>query len=135
MRPAGNVVKLVYVLALAIAAPVAAHGQSKLPDITGTWEADASQLKKIKSGPTKVIIRADSSASWGKEHVRWRWSKGNDYLLALGGEWVPYTLKVSKGRLTISGEDLPDPVVLTRVGPATARPDGVGVPPDPDTEE
>ncbi len=127
--------KLAYLLVLATAVvPAAASAQSKAPDITGTWEAAASQLKKIKSGPTKVIIRSDSSASWGKEHVRWRWAKGNDYLLALGGEWVPYTLKVSKGKMTISGEDLPDPVVLTKVGPPTPRPDSIAVPPDPDME-
>lgn len=128
--------KLAFLLVLATAVvPAALSAQSKkAPDITGTWEADASQLKKIKSGPTKVIIRADSSASWGKEHVRWRWAKGNDYLLALGGEWVPYALKVSKGKMTISGEDLPDPVVLTKVGPPTPRPDSIAVPPDPDTE-
>jgi hypothetical protein len=78
-----------------------------------------------------VVIRADSSANWGKEYVRWR-LRGDRIMIALGGEWEIYQIKVKGERLTLSGPDLPEEVTLRRVGPPTPRPDAIPVPPDPD---
>jgi hypothetical protein len=60
---------------------------------------------------------------------------GDSLALALGGEWVNYRLKVKGKRLTLSGGDLTEPVTFDLIGPPTPRPDTVGVPPDPDTEQ
>ena len=100
--------------------------------ILGTWKFDLKQGDK-KPGPRMVIVRADSSASYGTETVRWR-IIGDSLALALGGEWVNYRLKVKGKRLTLSGGDLVEPVTFDRVGPATPRPDTVAVPPDPNTD-
>lgn len=100
--------------------------------LIGTWQLTDSKIKT--NGPREVIIRDDSSASWGKEHSRWRPIKGNKIMIAVGGEWETYNYKVKGSKITISGGDLTDPVTLTRVGPATPRPNGVPVPPDPDKE-
>ena len=78
-----------------------------------------------------MIIRADSSATWGKETSRWR-LKADSIMVAIGGEWETYRLKVGKTQLTISGGDLQKPITLRRVGPPSPRPAGVAVPPDPD---
>jgi hypothetical protein len=101
------------------------------PAIVGTWKLTDEKVKT--SGPREVVIRSDSSASWGKEHSRWRILPGSQIKIAVGGEWETYKFKVKGNKLTISGGDLPDPITLTKVGPATPRPDGVPVPPDPDT--
>ena len=100
--------------------------------ILGTWKFDLKQGDK-KPGPRTVIVRADSSASYGTETVRWR-IIGDSLALALGGEWVNYRLKVKGKRLTLSGGDLTEPVNFDRIGPPTPRPDTVAVPPDPTTE-
>lgn len=102
------------------------------PGLVGTWKLTDEKIKT--SGPREVVIRPDSSASWGKEHSRWRILPGNVIKIAVGGEWETYKYKVKGNRLTISGGDLVDPVTLTRIGPATPRPDHVPVPPDPDVE-
>jgi hypothetical protein len=110
---------------------------SSSPDILGTWQAKARPAKvKGKDAIQLVVIRPDSSASYGKEIVRWRLqpAKGQ-VLLALGGEWVAYDIKVKGDQLTLSGGDLNEPVTLQRVGPPSPRPAGVKVPGDPDTEE
>jgi hypothetical protein len=101
--------------------------------ILGTWKFDLKQGNK-KTGPRTVIVRADSSASYGAETVRWR-IVGDSLALALGGEWVSYRLKVKGKRLTLSGGDLTEPVTFELVGPPTPRADTVSVPPDPDTEQ
>ncbi len=119
---------LLLALALAGGSPLAAQ---KDAPIVGTWKADLKDQNR-QDAPREVIVRADSSASWGKETVRWR-LKADSVMIALGGEWVTYKLKVDRTRLTLSGGDLAKPVTLTRVGPPTARPEGVAVPPDPDT--
>lgn len=98
--------------------------------ILGTWKFDLKQGDK-KEGPRTVIVRPDSSASYGAETVRWR-IVGDSLALALGGEWVSYRLKLKGRRLTLSGGDLTEPVTFERVGPPTVRPDTVAVPPDPD---
>jgi len=99
--------------------------------VLGTWQAELKEDRK--DAPRTVIVRADSSASYGTETVRWR-LKPDSIMLALGGEWVTYRLQIRNNRLTLSGGDLTKPVSLTRVGPPTPRPDSVAVPPDPDTE-
>ncbi len=101
------------------------------PPVLGTWQADVKEDRK--DAPRTVIVRADSSASYGTETVRWR-LKPDSIMLALGGEWVTYRLQIRNNRLTLSGGDLTKPVSLTRVGPPSARPDSIPVPPDPDTE-
>ncbi len=101
------------------------------PPVLGTWQAELKEDRK--DAPRIVIVRPDSSASYGTETVRWR-PKPDSIMLALGGEWVTYRLQIKGSRLTLSGGDLTKPVSLTRVGPPTARPDSVPVPPDPDME-
>jgi hypothetical protein len=98
--------------------------------ILGTWKAELRD-KERKDAPREVVVRPDSSASWSKETVRWR-LKPDSILIALGGEWVTYKLQVKGTRMTLSGGDLAKPISLTKVGPPTARPDSVPVPPDPD---
>jgi hypothetical protein len=100
--------------------------------ILGTWKFDLKQDQK-KEGPRTVIVRPDSSASYGNQTVRWR-IVGDSLALALGGEWVNYRLKLKGKKLTLSGGDLNEPVNFQLVGPPTARPDTVSVPPDPDTQ-
>ena len=41
------------------------------PSILGTWRFDLNQGDK-KEGPRTVIVRDDSSASYGEETARWR---------------------------------------------------------------
>jgi hypothetical protein len=99
------------------------------PAILGTWKFDIRQGDR--KGPQMVIVRADSSASYGTETVRWR-VVGDSLALALGGEWVNYRVKLKGKRLTLSGGDLTEPVSFERVGPPSPRPDSIPVPPDPE---
>ncbi len=123
--------KLSWILAGALfLLPTAAAAQHA--PILGTWKFDLKQGSK-KQGPRTVIVRNDSSASYGAETVRWR-IVGDSLALALGGEWVNYRLKVKGKRLTLSGGDLTEPVTFDLVGPPTPRPDSVQVPPDPNDE-
>ena len=114
---------------LAAMTPVAAGAQKAAPSIIGTWRVDAN--KKVKEGPREVIIRADSSASWGKETVRWRLT-GGEIGIVLGGEWERYKVKVKPDALTLSGGDLPETITLRRIGPPSERPANVKIPADPD---
>lgn len=116
-------------LAALLLAPVTAEGQAS--PIVGTWRVAAKV--DTRGGPREVIIRSDSSASWGRETSRWRLA-GDSIAIAIGGEWEVYRVKVGKTQLTLSGGDLQKPVTLTRVGAASPRPAGVAVPPDPDSE-
>lgn len=124
---------IVGLLGLVAAAPAAAQATARPATVLGTWKFDLTQGKK--SGPRTVIVRPDSSASYGDETVRWR-LKPDSLILALGGEWVSYRLKLGKGgkRLNLSGGDLTEPIDFDLVGPPTPRPDTVPVPPDPDLE-
>ncbi len=97
--------------------------------LSGLWQLEKGKVKA--DGPKTVMIRGDSSASWGKETVRWRLRPGQ-IMIALGGEWETYKLKLKGDRLTLSGGDLTDPITLKKVGPATPRPPNIAVPPDPD---
>jgi hypothetical protein len=117
-------------LLLACAATAPLLGQAPNgTTLSGLWQLEKGKVKS--DGPKTVMIRADSSASWGKETVRWR-LKDDQIMIALGGEWETYKLKLKGNRLTLSGGDLIDPITLMRVGPATPRPAGVPVPPDPE---
>lgn len=110
---------------------VPAAAQSPRLTVIGTWHVDAAQLAQRKEAPRLVIVREDSSASWGTETVRWR-VKADRLWLAIGGEWEDYKLKLKAQTLTLSEGDLTKPVSFQRVGPPTSRPAGVAVPPDPD---
>lgn len=101
----------------------------KHADITGIWRVDAGT--DTRNGPREVIIRPDSSASWGKETVRWR-LKDDRISIVLGGEWETYKIKLRDNALTLSGGDLQKPVTLRKSGPATPRPAGTKIPDDPD---
>jgi hypothetical protein len=110
-----------------LAAPAPVLAQSAAPaSLTGTWQA------KVEQGTHTIVIRSDSSASYGEEVVRWR-ARGDSIYIALGGEWVAYRLRLRSKQLTLSGGDLAEPITLRWVGPAAARPANVRVPPDPDT--
>jgi hypothetical protein len=116
---------------LLIPGSLAAQG----PSILGTWQADLKDANRTDA-PRIVIVRSDSSASYGTETVRWRLQqKADSVALALGGEWVTYGYKVKGAKLTLSGGDLQKPITLTKVGPPTARPDSIPIPPDPDTQQ
>jgi hypothetical protein len=129
----GGHVRFGCILAAALlVAPSAAGAQQKQAAILGTWKFDLKQDQK-KEGPRTVIVRPDSSASYGSQTVRWR-MVGDSLALALGGEWVNYRLKLKGKNLTLSGGDLNEPVNFQRVGPPTPRPDTVPVPPDPETQ-
>lgn len=118
---------MVRVLGLLI---VALLQQPSAPTLAGLWQLEAGKVKT--DGPKTVMIRPDSSASWGKETVRWRLKPGQ-IMIALGGEWETYELKLKKDRLELSGGDLSEKITLKKVGPATPRPANVPVPPDPDS--
>jgi hypothetical protein len=117
-------------LGLAFGARSVAAQSAATPPLFGTWQADLKDQQR-KDAPRVVIVRQDSSASYGTETVRWR-LKPDSIMLALGGEWVTYRLQIKGPKLTLSGGDLAKPVTLTKVGPPTPRPDSVQVPPDPD---
>lgn len=127
----GGHVKLGWILAGTLAAAAPGTLGAQQPAILGTWQFDLEQGDK-KEGPRTVIVREDSSASYGAETVRWR-IVGDSLALALGGEWVSYRLRLKGKRLTLSGGDLTEPVTFQLVGPPTPRPDTIAVPPDPDT--
>lgn len=117
----------VTVLCASVTTAVVAQSASRepaLPDLAGTWEAETPD------GPKHVIVRPDSSASFGEETVRWRLEPGVLWI-AFGDEWVGYTVVVRGNRMTLSDGDLEEPISLARVGPPTPRPPGVEVPPAP----
>src|ERR1041385_8300258 len=99
--------------------------------LSGLGQLEAGKVKA--DGPRTVMIRTDSSASWGKETVRWR-LKPDGIMIALGGEWETYKLKLKGDRLELSGGDLTEKITLKKVGPATPRPPNVPLPPDPNSE-
>lgn len=106
-------------------------------DLTGTWQAKVKEKTKDGSRTVmkEVVVRADSSASYEKETVRWRWPAPNALWLALGGEWEKFKIDLKGDRLTLSEGDLQEPITLKRTGPPTPRAANVPVPPDPDTEK
>lgn len=122
--------KAFFLLLAVAAAPLTAQPPSGA-SLSGLWQLEKGKVKS--DGPRTVMIRGDSSASWGKETVRWRLKPGQ-IMIALGGEWEIYRLKQKGDRITLSGGDLTEAITLKKVGPATARPSNVPVPPDPDLE-
>lgn len=122
------VASLVALALLGVTAGLAA-AQSRAPAVLGTWKFDLKQGKK--DGPRTIIVRSDSSASYGDETVRWRF-KGDSIAILLGGEWTVYGLEM-KGRnsMVLSGGDLVDPIRFRKTGPPTPRPDSIPVPADP----
>jgi hypothetical protein len=126
--------RVVTFLALQVGFFDTALGQQKstkpMPTIAGTWSLVKGDVRA--EGPRTVVIRPDSSASWGKETVRWR-LRGDQIMIALGGEWEIYRLEVSRDRMTLSEGDLTEPITLKRVGPPTPRPDSIPIPADPDS--
>jgi hypothetical protein len=113
--------------ALLIVPPAAlaqARPSENLPDITGTWQVDTPD------GPETVVVRPDSSASFGEETIRWRMAADTVYL-AFGDEWIGYNFERRGAVLTLSGGDLEEPYDLQRVGPPTPLPEGTEVPPAP----
>lgn len=108
-----------------------AKGSKPPPLVSGVWQLEKGKVKA--NGPVTIVIRPDSSASWGKETVRWR-LQTDRIMIALGGEWEIYQLKLSRDRMTLSGGDLTEAITLKRVRPPTPRPDSVAIPPDPDTD-
>ncbi len=119
------------VLGLLLAAPRLAMAQQPSgATLSGLWLLEKGKVKA--DGPKTVMIRSDSSASWGKETVRWR-LKPDQIMIALGGEWETYKIKQKGDRLELSGGDLTEKITLKKTGPATPRPPNVPVPPDPDT--
>ena len=112
-----------------VTAPLTAQRQPPAPSIVGTWKFDLRQGEKVE-GPRTVIVRSDSSASYGEETVRWR-IQGDSLWLALGGEWTVYGFRLRGNRMTLSGGDLTDPIAFDRTGLPTPRPASVAVPPDP----
>jgi hypothetical protein len=114
-------VSIALVLATGLASSLAAQ---RPPRLEGTWRA------QTPDGPQTVIVRADSSASFGDETVRWR-IVADSIFIALGDEWMVYNFAVAGRTLTLSGGDLEEPIVLRRVGPAAPRPESVAVPPAP----
>jgi len=107
-----------------VAVPMSSEAQSDGASLLGTWEA------KADAEVHEIIIRADSSASYGTETVRWR-VKADTLMIALGEEWVCYTLRVRGDKMTLSEGDLQEPITLKRVGPPSPRPDSIPVPADP----
>ncbi len=122
-----NPMRYMLVVGLLTLGVVSTAAAQKPDPLLGTWEA------KTKEGIHTVVIRSDSSASYGEETVRWR-VIARTMWLALGGEWVDYDMKLRGKRLTLSGGDLAEPITLTRIGPPSPRPATVAVPPDPDQE-
>lgn len=107
---------LMLVLLALMGAPAVLRAQKPLPDISGTWQVDTPD------GPQNFIIRSDSSASFGEETVRWSLARDTIYIL-FGEEWVGYHFRLKGKKMTLSGGDLEEPVVLKRVGPAVDQPE------------
>jgi hypothetical protein len=90
--------------------PIVARAQSAALDVSGTWEAETPD------GPQTIVVRPDSTASFGEETVRWRIVADTIYI-EFGDEWMGYNYELEGDLLTLSGGDLLDPVTLKRVGP------------------
>lgn len=109
---------LIGILVAAGMSPLAAQ---RAPKIEGTWRAETPD------GPRQVIVRPDSSASFGDETVRWR-IVADSIFIALGDEWMVYNFALAGRKLTLSGGDLEEPIELRRIGPPSARPDSIPLP-------
>ena len=108
--------------------PGAFQAQSQGPILDGTWEADSPE------GPKEIVIRGDSSVSYGDETVRWRVT-GDSLHIAFGDEWMVYGFALRRDKLTLTGGDLEDPIELRRRGPPTPLPEGAHVPAAPPADQ
>jgi len=102
---------------LLILLPGALLGQQAPLDIEGSWRSE------MIDGPQTIVVHGDSTVSFGEETVRIRIAADTIYVL-FGDEWVGYNFELHGEALTLSGGDLADPVVLTRI----ARPSSGGAP-------
>jgi len=104
--------KLAYAIAVAAVWWLPSGAASQEPsDITGRWQAETPE------GPQLVIVRSDSTASFGEETVRWRLTADTVFIL-FGDEWVGYNFLLDGDSLTLSGGDLEEPIALKRINPA-----------------
>ncbi len=104
--------------------PGLGHAQKRTPTVAGTWKVDTPD------GPQELVVRPDSSASFGEETVRWRLI-ADTMFIAFGDEWVGYNYRLRGDTLTFTGGDLEEPISMVRVGPPTPRPPGVPLPQPP----
>jgi len=93
-----------------VVVPGTASAQAESADLSGTWEAETPD------GPQTIVVRPDSTASFGEEIVRWKIVADTIYI-EFGDEWMGYNFELAGDSLTLSGGDLLDPVTLRRVGP------------------
>jgi hypothetical protein len=101
-------------VAMSLVAP-SAHARQESRDITGHWQADTPD------GPQVIVVRPDSTASFGEETVSWKTASDTVYIL-FGDEWVGYNFLLQGDSLILSGGDLEEPITLTRVDASpTAR--------------
>jgi len=112
-----------------IAAVLAAQGPTaaaaRHPHLEGQWQAKTGDELRT------ILVRSDSSARFGTDVARWR-VVGDSLWITLGdGVWQVYGMRLEGDKLTLSGGDLQKPASLKRVGPATARPDTIPLPPAP----
>jgi hypothetical protein len=103
-------IKSILWVVLLMTVPGAATAQVGSADISGTWEAETPD------GPQTIVVRPDSTASFGDETVRWKIVADTIYI-EFGDEWMGYNFEIAGDALTLSGGDLLDPVTLRRVGP------------------
>jgi len=109
---------------------VRSDSSAQFGDQVARWRLVGWQAK-TDDGIRHIMVRSDSSAQFGDQVARWR-LVGDSLWLTLGdGVWMVYGLRLGGDKLTISGGDLDKPVTLRRVGPATARPDTLAIPPSP----
>jgi hypothetical protein len=116
--------RLLPFLGILVAVGAARATAQRAPNIEGTWRANTPD------GPRQVIVRPDSSASFGDETVRWR-IVADSIFIAMGDEWMVYNFALAGRQLTLSGGDLEEPIVLRRIGPSSARPDSIPLPAAP----
>ncbi len=107
-------IRALSVLTLALGVAPGLRAQAGPADLVGSWEAETPD------GPQVVVIRGDSTASFGEETVRWR-TAGDAIFILFGDEWVEYTFVIDGKNLTLSGGDLEEPVRLERIQPAALR--------------
>ena len=103
-------IKSLLTILLLVVIPSVVGGQNSAQAIAGTWEAETPD------GPQTIVVRPDSTASFGEETVRWKIVSDTIYI-EIGDEWLGYNIELNGDRLTLSGGDLLDPVTLRRVGP------------------
>ncbi len=95
---------------MAVGVPLALRAQTVDANLVGTWQAETPD------GPQVVVIRADSTASFGEETVQWRIDQDAIFIL-FGDEWIGYDFVIAGKSLTLSGGDLEEPVTLERIQP------------------